>query len=257
MMAPRSPFVVIAMKSSRPQSLERLLQSQGFGSRKECRQLIALGRVAVNGEVIDDARTEFLPEPSLCLTVDDADWLWRDKLYLALYKPAGYECSHAPQHHRPVFSLLPRHFVQRGVQAAGRLDADTTGLLLLSDDGPWLHSLASPRRHVSKTYEVHTRHPVSAELIAALLAGVQLHDEPAPLAALACHQLDTHRLSMTIDQGKYHQVKRMVAAASNRVDALHRVGIGALRLDHTPLSALQPGQWQELDATQLAALHEA
>ncbi|QNM96964.1 pseudouridine synthase [Chitinimonas koreensis] len=239
----------------KPLPLERLLQSQGFGSRKDCRFLVGAGRVAVDGVPCRDAAAPFVPEGRV-LTVDGQDWPWRERLYLALDKPAGYECSRQPQHHHPVLALLPAHFAARGVQPVGRLDADTTGLLLLSDDGAWAHGLNSPRRHVAKTYRVDVRHPVDDELVARLLTGVQLHDEPAPLAALACARIDEQVLELVIDQGKYHQVKRMVAAAGNRVDALRRIAVGGLRLGEGELAGLEAGRWRELGPAALALLGE-
>ncbi|PHV10129.1 16S rRNA pseudouridine(516) synthase [Chitinimonas sp. BJB300] len=236
----------------KPQTLERLLQSQGFGSRKACRLLVESGRVTINGERYLQANTLFTP-PTLTFNVNGEDWPWRQYLYLALYKPAGFECSRTPQHHNSVFGLLPPHFVERGIQPVGRLDADTTGLLLLTDDGDFNHAMASPKRHVPKTYQIQARHTVSDEQIVALLAGVQLHDEPAPLAALAAEKQSDTVLELTIDQGKYHQVKRMLAAAGNRVDGLHRLAIGTLRLGEGCLAGLAEGHWCELDAT---ALHQ-
>ncbi len=239
--------------SNRPQPLERILQSQGFGSRKTARALVQAGRVAVNGQPCHQPDASFATD-GLLLTVDEQPWPYRERLYLALHKPANYECSRTPQHHASVFSLLPEHFIARGVQPIGRLDADTTGLLLLTDDGPYNHALASPKRHVPKTYQVSLKHAADSSLVAALLAGVQLHDEPAPLAARACSLLDEHQLLLTLDQGKYHQVKRMVAAAGNRVVALHRVAMGGLRLDAPPLQQLAEGEWCELDADGLALI---
>lgn len=231
-------------------TLERIVQAQGFASRKGSRQLVLDGRVAVDGEFCRDPGRLCQP---LQLTVDGVAWPCLPRLYLALNKPADYECSQAPQHHRSVYSLLPRQFIARGVQSAGRLDADTTGLLLLSDDGQWLHALAAPRRHVSKTYVVGTHHPLDAGQVAALSSGVQLHDEPALLAADHCRQLAERQLTLTLSQGKYHQVKRMVAAAGNRVETLQRVAIGGLRLSDD-LPGLQPGEWCYLDAGLLARL---
>lgn len=146
--------------------------------------------------------------------------------------------------------LLPAPYVERGVQPVGRLDADTTGLLLLSDDGQFIHHFTSPRRHVPKTYAVSVRHPLDDTQLTALRQGVQLHDEPAPLAALACAARDSHTLLLTIGEGKYHQVKRMVAAAGNRVDALHREAMGELALP----ADLAPGQWRELTAEDFSQL---
>ena len=124
--------------------------------------------------------------------MDEQPWQAASKVYLLLNKPTGYECSRAPQHHLPVLRLLPAPYVERGVQPVGRLDADTTGLLLLSDDGQFIHHFTSPRRHVPKTYAVSVRHPLDDTQLTALRQGVQLHDEPAPLAALACAARDSH-----------------------------------------------------------------
>jgi 16S rRNA pseudouridine516 synthase len=232
--------------------LERMLQSQGFGSRKECRSLIRHGLVTVAGTLCDDPFADI--EPAGCeFTVDDEPWLYRAQVYLALNKPAGFECSHQPQHHRSVFSLLLEPLVTRGVQCVGRLDEDTTGLLLLSDDGQFIHTLSSPKRKVSKVYEVQTKHAIDASQIDALLAGVVLHDDPAPVQAVACEQLGERSLRLTIAEGRYHQVKRMIAAAGNRVEALKRTAVGGFSLP----AELGEGQWCWLDAADLELLRPA
>lgn len=236
---------------SRRLSLEKIVQSQGFGSRKECRSLIRSGRVTVAGEVCTDFQAEFAPA-GLCFTVDDEEWLYQAQAYLVLHKPAGYECSHRPLHHRSVFSLLPEPLVERGVQSVGRLDADTSGLLLLSDDGAWLHALTSPRRHVPKTYRATLRHPLTSGQCTALTAGVVLRDDPSPVAALAAEAVDTHTLRLTIGEGRYHQVKRMVAAVGNRVEALHRERVGAFSLP----PELAEGAWRWLTPAEVAACRE-
>jgi 16S rRNA pseudouridine516 synthase len=133
----------------------------------------------------------------------------------------------------------------------GRLDHDTTGLLLLSDDGAFIHAQSSPKRHVPKLYVATTHDPVTAGLVERLLAGVQLHDEPAPLAAQSCRALDEHRLEIVLEQGKYHQVKRMLAAAGNHCSALERVAIGGLTLASL---GLKEGEWCYLNEEQLALL---
>ena len=229
--------------------LEKCLHQQGFGSRKVCRALIAAGRVAVAGGVCRDAKTP-LAEEGAVFSVDGENWTTRRAVYLLLHKPAGYECSRAPQHHRSVLTLLPQPLLARGVQPVGRLDADTTGLLLCADDGAFIHHFTSPRRHVPKRYRVTTTRPIDAALITALQTGVQLHDEPAPLAALACEARDDYTLALTLGEGKYHQVKRMVAAAGNHVAALHREAMGGLILPDT----LPEGGWQYLTPADFAAL---
>ena len=217
--------------------LERILHSQGFGSRKLCRILCHEGRIAVNGEPCDDPATDF-PTANLQFTVDGVTWPYCEKAYLMLNKPAGYECSQKPQHHPGVYALLPAPLRERGVQAVGRLDEDTTGLLLFSDDGQFIHRMASPKWKVPKVYAVTTKHPVDARQTDALVQGVQLNDEPEPIAALACTAVAPCLMHLTLGEGKYHQVKRMVAAAGNRVEALQRIAIGGLALpDDLPAGA--------------------
>lgn len=233
--------------------LERLLQSQGFGSRKGCCLLIKSGRVTAAGETLVDPDAE-IAAADWRFEIDGESWQYRERVYLALNKPAGVECSRTPQHHASVFKLLPQPFLERGVQCVGRLDQDTTGLLLLSDDGDFIHALASPRRHVPKRYHAGLKHPLDEAQLEALRRGVRLHDEPEPLAALAAERLDERLLALTIDQGKYHQVKRMAAAAGNRVESLHRVAVGGLALGEGALAGLESGQWRYLDTAALATL---
>ncbi len=232
-------------------TLDRILQSQGFGTRRYCGDLIAAGLVEVNGTLCEDARAQFEVD-GLRLTVDGEEWLACTKAYLMLHKPTGYECSQRPRHHPSVYNLLPVPLRQREVQAVGRLDHDTTGLLLLTDDGQFIHAHTSPKRRVPKVYEVTTAEPVTEAQAEALRTGVKLDDEPAPIAADACEITGERSLRLTLLQGKYHQVKRMVAAAGNHVDGLHRSAIGALVLGPD----LAPGEWRWLTAADLAALKD-
>jgi 16S rRNA pseudouridine516 synthase len=163
-----------------------------------------------------------------------------------LHKPAGVECSRKPRHHPSVMSLLPSPLRLRQVQPVGRLDEDTTGLLLLTDDGALIHRLTSPKRHVPKVYEIETTEPVTERQVGELLRGVVLHDDPRPVRAAACERTDERALRMTLLEGKYHQVKRMVAAAGNTVARLHRSAYGLLELPPD----LAPGQWRWLDGPQ-------
>lgn len=227
--------------------LERLLRSQGFGSRAETRALIWAARVSVAGEICEDPVARFDPQ-GLRFAVDGVEWTYRKFAYLALNKPDGYECSQRPLQNPSVYSLLPAAVLGRGVQAVGRLDLDTTGLLLLTDDGAFIHRCTSPRKRVPKVYQVETRHAINEEQVAALLGGVVLHDDPQPIAATACVQLDERRLRLTVTQGRYHLVKRMIAASGNRVEALHRLSIGALELP----DSLAVGQWMWLESPEQA-----
>ncbi len=211
-------------------SLDKILQSQGFGSRKACRELAASGAVSIGGEEQTDWSRCFDTD-GLRFAIDGEDYEFALKLYIALNKPAGYECSRKPSHHPSVLSLLPERFLNRDVQPVGRLDHDTTGLLLLSDDGSFIHAQSSPKKHLPKLYEATLERPCDDGLVTALLEGVQLIDEPAPIKAFSCERGGEKSLSICIDQGKYHQVKRMIAAAGNHCAALRRSAIGGLRLD--------------------------
>ena len=232
------------------QTLDRILQSQGFGSRKWCRELITDGEVAIGGTVITDYRASFDTE-GLVFTIFDEMWEYREHVYLVLNKPPGYECSRKPSHHPAVLTLLPEQFTWRDVQPVGRLDHDTTGLLLLSDDGAFIHAQSSPKRHVPKLYVATTAEPVTDDLVNRLFAGVQLHDEPAPIAAKSCRKIGDYQIEIVLEQGKYHQVKRMLAAAGSHCAALQRTAIGRLTLDQL---ALEEGEWRYLDSGLLALL---
>jgi 16S rRNA pseudouridine516 synthase len=224
--------------------LSQVLFSQGFGARRECEGLILGGHVSLDGKVCDDPFFEVEPQ-GLVFGVRGQAWPFHAKALVLLNKPAGYECSQKPKHHPSVMSLLPLPLRVRGLQPVGRLDEDTTGLLLLTDDGALIHRLTSPKKHVPKVYEIEAVDAVTAAQVEALLRGVVLHDDPLPVRAHACEKTGEHALRMTLLEGKYHQVKRMVAAAGNTVKALHRSAYGALTL-----TALAPGQWRWLDGPQ-------
>lgn len=218
--------------------LAQILFSQGFGTRRECAGLIHAGLVRIGGAVVDDPEAD-LPTDGLEFEVEGRRWPYQARALVLLHKPAGYECSTKPKHHPGVLSLLPPPLRVRGVQPVGRLDEDTTGLLLLTDDGTLIHRWTSPKRHLPKVYEVTTKHPVDALQVAKLIEGVVLDDDPKPVRAAACEATGERTLCLTLTEGKYHQVKRMVAAAGNRVEALHRSAFGALVLP----ADLAPGRW--------------
>ena len=241
--------------------LSELLYSQGFGTRRLCAGLIENGLVTVRGEVLSEPATEIdVSTWPVAYTVQGQSWEYQQRAYVMLNKPAGYECSHRPGAWPSVYTLLPAPLRQRptpgkvqGVQAVGRLDQDTTGLLLLSDDGAFIHRMNSPRHHVPKVYEVTTKHPLDERQITRLKAGVVLDDDPKPVAAADAQAIGEHHLQLTLTEGKYHQVKRMVAAVGNRVEALHRSRIGGLALP----ADLAPGEWRWLCQDELASLKTA
>ncbi len=243
--------------------LQEILYTQGFGTRRVCAGLIQQGHVQVYPsnsistlEDITHAATDFVAN-GLRFRVQGVDWEYFEKAYVLLNKPAGTECSQKPSTYPSVYTLLPAPLRQRpqkgavqGVQAVGRLDQDTTGLLLLTDDGKFIHRMSSPRHHVPKVYEARLKHPITPAMVQKLLDGVVLDDDPKPVRAAACEAVDEHLLRLTLTEGKYHQVKRMVAAVGNRVEGLHRSRIGGLALP----ADLAPGQWRWLRAADLELL---
>jgi 16S rRNA pseudouridine516 synthase len=231
-------------------SFDRILQSQGFGTRKYCRELIEDGEIAINGEVHDNYKA-LIETQGLVFTIFEEEWTYREHVYLCLNKPANFECSRKPSHHPGVLTLLPEQLSWRDVQPVGRLDHDTTGMLLMSDDGPFIHAQSSPKRHIPKLYVATTAEPVTDELVEKLLSGVQLHDEREALAAQSCVQLGEFQLQIVLEQGKYHQVKRMLAAAGNHCAALKRTAIGQLNLSSL---GLEEGEWCYLESEHLALL---
>ncbi|MGJ7507762.1 pseudouridine synthase [Variovorax sp. GT1P44] len=239
--------------------IEEILYTQGFGTRRVCAGLVQQGFVTIEGSVVKDPGADFETE-ALRFTVQGVEWEYHEKAYLMLHKPAGTECSQKPSTYPSIYTLLPSPLRLRpnkgavqGVQAIGRLDQDTTGLLLLTDDGQFIHRMGSPKHHVPKVYEVTTKHPIDDSQVARLLAGVVLDDDPKPVRAAACEVPGPLHLSLTLTEGKYHQVKRMLAAVGNRVEALHRSRIGSLALPDD----LAPGQWRWLRAEQVEALRNA
>lgn len=237
--------------------LQEILYSQGFGTRRVCAGLVQQGYVTVEGQVVDDAFAEFDAVDGLAFSVQGTPWVFQTKAYLMLHKPAGTECSQKPSTYPSIYTLLPAPLRQRpnkgavqGVQAIGRLDQDTTGLLLMTDDGQFIHRMGSPKHHVPKVYEVTAKHPVDDGQVGKLLAGVVLDDDPKPVRAAACEATGPNTLRLTLTEGKYHQVKRMLAAVGNRVEGLHRSRIGDLALSDD----LAPGQWRWLAPAEVEAL---
>lgn len=221
------------------QQLDKILQSQGFGSRKHCQQLILKGHVQVSGQLIKDFKQKFATD-NLSFSIFGEHYDYRSHVYIALNKPQGYECSHQPQQHHSVFSLFPEHLIARHLQSVGRLDQDTTGLLLLTDDGQYLHALTHPRKHIAKFYQMQTRDSIDEQQINTLAHGVELRNEKGLFVAHDIQQLADQTLRFSIHQGVYHQVKRMLHAVGNEVIHLHRDQIAALTLEELNL---KEGKW--------------
>ena len=243
-------------------NLQEILYTQGFGTRRVCAGLLEQGHVGIfkeNSGVVCVERSNITIEniaDGWPFEVQGVRWQYHAHGYVLLNKPSGTECSQKPSTYPSIYTLLPSPLRTRpqksaiqGVQAVGRLDQDTTGLLILSDDGQFIHRMSSPKHHVPKVYQVGCKHPITEAAVAQLLAGVVLDDDPKPVRAAACEQTGENTLDLTLTEGKYHQVKRMIAAVSNRVETLHRSRMGDL-----DLGDLLPGQWRWLSTADLALL---
>ncbi len=227
--------------------LDKILSQAGY-TRKEARELIAQGRVTVDGAVA--ARPEGKYAPEAVVTVDGGE-LQRGHVYLMLHKPAGVVSSTDDPRERTVLELLPDDLRRRGLFPVGRLDKDVTGLLLLTDDGALAHDLLSPKKHVDKTYLVTVDGVFTEADQTALAAGLTLGDGHCCLPA-ELNIVGPSTGLLTIREGKYHQVKRMMACLGKPVTALRRVSMGGLVLDET----LEPGQWRALTVAETSILRE-
>lgn len=234
--------------------LDRLLANLGYGSRREIAQLVAHKQVVLDGVVLRDAGAKVPVTPDLPsrMTVVDKPVDPPAPLTLVMHKPLDVVCSHR-EPGRSVYELLPRRWQARmpGLSTIGRLDKETTGLLLITDDGPFLHRVISPRNHVPKRYLATLDRPLEGHEVAAFAAGtLMLDSEKEPLAPAVLEPIDSHRAYLTITEGRYHQVRRMFAAVGNHVTALHRDRIGDFALPDD----LEPGAWRILTAAEQASL---
>lgn len=208
-------------------------------SRREAKQAITRGRVRVDGHPCRSANTHI--DSNARVTLDNAALTLAGERYLMLNKPAGVVSATTDSDHPTVLDLLPAA-TARGLHIAGRLDADTTGLVLLTTDGQWSHRITSPRVECPKTYRVSLSEAAAEEALRQLESGVTLRNDPKPTKPARIRRLGDREIELTISEGRYHQVKRMLAAVGNHVLALHRQRIGAIELD----PALAPGAFREL-----------
>lgn len=228
--------------------LDKLLGSQTDLSRKEARKVIRDGLVKVDGAVVTDPGAPVEPSVS-AISVAGAPLEYKEHLYLMLNKPEGYVSATEDRHQKTVLDLVPPELYRDGLFPAGRLDADTTGFVLLTDDGGFAHDILSPKHHVQKTYVATLADPVTEECIAAVGKGIVLKDGTVCLPA-EVRAFSENEVELKLVEGKYHQVKRMFAAAGNRVVALRRTAMGDVSLD----AELSPGECRELSTEELLRL---
>jgi 23S rRNA pseudouridine2605 synthase len=225
--------------------LNAYLARAGVASRRGAEELIRAGRVRVNGEV---AGLATFVEPSDRVELDGRPLAPEPLAYVLLHKPAGVVTTASDPHGRPTVVELVD--LRRRVVPVGRLDADTTGVLLLTNDGLLAHRLAHPRYEVDKVYEAEVEGEPDDEALRRLSEGVELDD--GPTAPAAVHRLGPSRLELTLHEGRKHQVKRMCEAVGHPVRRLHRSGYAGLTLEGVP-----EGAWRELTAAEIASLRAA
>ena len=239
--------------------LDKLLSANGFGSRRDIKRLLKSCCLTVNGNICTDPGFNVDSETDL-MELDGEQLHISTMVYLMLNKPAGVVTSTEDPAHRTVIDLLDEPYSRMGLFPIGRLDRDTEGLLILTNDGPLTHRLTSPKTGFDKTYFARLRDLVNEEMFSdyakRLTAGVTFHDGytclPATLLPAVTAVDGNNGLRLTIHEGKYHQVKKMFKALGNEVTYLQRVAMGPLTLDRN----LRPGDYRELRPEEIAMLTE-
>lgn len=212
-------------------------------SRKEAKILIGKGNVTVNGLEVKKANHSVQQTDEIFLR--EQRLAWPQEKYFLLNKPAGYVCATEDGEHPVVLDLIASH-EQKDLRVVGRLDMDTTGLLLLTTDGQWLHRITSPKSDCAKQYRVWTVDEVSDADLVSLANGVQLNNEEGLTKPAVAERVSSHEILLSITEGKYHQVKRMLAATGNRVERLHREAIAGVTVADVP-----EGQYRALTESEI------
>lgn len=234
--------------------VDQLLSSMGYGSRKDMARMAKAGGISLDGGDLLDVsqRIAITPDLPRRMQIDGAALDPVAGLVILLHKPLGMTCSHKEQGPL-VYDILPDRWRRRdpAISTIGRLDKQTSGLLLLTDDGALLHRVISPKRHVKKTYRAKLDRPLSGQEAALFAAGkLLLEGEDKPLAPAELEVISDTEALLHVTEGRYHQVRRMFAATGNHVVSLHREALGGLALPET----LAPGQWKLLDAEEIASI---
>ncbi|WP_455219009.1 16S rRNA pseudouridine(516) synthase RsuA [Kaarinaea lacus] len=240
-------YLIISLLVSVAMRLDKYLCHSSSLTRSHAQRVIRSGQVSVDGEVVKD--------PSYKIP-DNAEVVWREQTlqltghrYFMLNKPVGVVCAATDARHKTVIDLLDVDN-KKGLHVAGRLDIDTTGLVLITDDGDWSHRLTSPRRQCNKRYRVRLAEPIDVGFVECFAEGIELRNEKKKTRPARLEIIQANEVLLTLNEGKYHQVKRMFAAGGNHVASLHRESIGAIVLDPD----LQPGHWRMLTREEIDAI---
>ncbi|BET40310.1 MULTISPECIES: 16S rRNA pseudouridine(516) synthase RsuA [Atlantibacter] len=228
--------------------LDKFIAQQLGISRAIAGREIRASRVTVDGEPVKDSAFKLTPEHDVAYEGNSLVQQTGPR-YFMLNKPQGYVCSTDDPDHPTILYFLDEPLAHK-LHAAGRLDIDTTGLVLLTDDGQWSHRITSPRHHCEKTYRVTLESPVAEDTAERFAKGVQLHNEKDLTKPAVLEVLSPTDVRLTISEGRYHQVKRMFAAVGNHVVELHRERIGAIALDDD----LAPGEYRPLTEAEIASV---
>ncbi|KKO49527.1 16S rRNA pseudouridylate synthase [Arsukibacterium sp. MJ3] len=216
-------------------------------TRSQAGKVLRQKRVTINGQLVKQASLQVADSDQVVLEGKPLTIV--GLRYIMLHKPAGYLCANDDPEHPIVFNLLDEPIVER-LHTVGRLDLDTTGLLLITDDGQWSHRISSPKHHIAKTYRVWTADPIGDDAVSLFAEGIMLRGEKDPTKPAELDIVAAHEALLTIHEGRYHQVKRMFAAIGNKVEQLHREKIGGLQLP----ADLAEGAYRQLTAAELELL---
>lgn len=227
--------------------LDKFVAHSAGLSRTDVKRLLRRDLITVDGKIVRDPAACISPEQMVLL--DGEPLGWPRHRYVMLNKPQGYVCSTDDASNPVVHGLIEETWAQE-LHCAGRLDADTTGLVLLTDDGDWSHAVTSPKKHCVKTYYVELKHKLADDITEKFTQGLILNGESKPTLPAQIDILDANKARVHLCEGRYHQIKRMFAACANRVEKLHREAIGAIKLDDT----LQPGEWRELTDAEIRSI---
>lgn len=229
--------------------IDKIIASQGQYSRKEVKALIAKRRIAVDGRIVSSSSEKADPMTML-LTVDGKPLEFKRNLYLVLNKPKGYVSATEDREHLTVLDLVPQEYRGRDLFPAGRLDRDTTGLMIITDDGVLAHNILAPKKHVPKRYHVELDIPVTEEMRLGFSEGVMLNDGVCKAADLI--KTGEKTAEVMLREGRYHQIKRMFGCFGAEVVELKRFGMGRLTLPED----LAEGECREMSEEELALLQE-
>lgn len=227
--------------------LDKFIAENTGLTRSQAAKVLKSGVVTVNGNIEKSGAAKISQEDEIYYEDQKLEWV-EEGQYFMLYKPQGYICSHDDGEYPTVFQFFDYPLMTK-LHTVGRLDVDTTGLVLLTDDGKWSHRITSPKHHCEKTYLVTLADPVEDFYAQRLAEGILLRGEKEPTLPAQLEILDDYNVNLTISEGRYHQVKRMFAALGNKVEALHRWRIGDVVLDER----LEEGEFRSLTSEEIAS----